>query len=274
MRVKSKNKILIIGKRSVIASNIYSCLKKNFFIRRVKFNEFLKKNYPNYDYVINCSINKKYLNNTYSEKLDNDLKIAQKLNDKQSYIFLSTCKIYKGSKKIISEKSKLEPLSVYAQNKLITEKKLKNLITPKRLLILRISNLVCFELKKKIIKTFVHTMLNSLFYKKKIFLPKGKVCKDFITINSFCNILKKIFSYNKLFGMYNVSSGFKYDIDLLANKLVKGYRKGLIIKKKNLMTDNFVISSKKLQNKLQIKLKYEEVLTNFYLLGKKLRNYD
>tara|TARA_B110000977_G_C11050925_1_gene482277 strand:+ start:1296 stop:2120 length:825 start_codon:yes stop_codon:yes gene_type:complete len=273
MNKKYKNKVLLIGQRSILASNIYNGLKKFFFIKKINYKDFLKKDYSDFNYVINCSINKKYLDNKYNEKLDNDLKIAKKLNDSQSYIFLSSCKVYKISKKNISEKSKLKPLSTYAKNKLITEKKIERLILPKKLLILRLSNIVSFEIKKKIIKTFVHTMLNTLFYKKKIFLPKDKVFKDFITINKFCNILKKIIIYNKLSGIYNVSSGFKYDINLLANKLVEGYRKGTIIEKKNIQTDSFVINSKKLQKKLQIKIKYEEVIKNFYLLGKKLRYY-
>ena len=54
---------------------------------------------------------------------------------------------------------------------------------------------------------------------------------------------------------------------------MKGYRGGTIIQKKNIQTDSFVINSKKLQKKLQIKIKYEEVIKNFYLLGKKLRHY-
>ena len=229
-----KKKILIIGKRSIIASNIYDDLKKNFFIKRIKFNDFFKHDYSNFDCIINCSIKKKYLNNKYNEKLDNDFKIAKKLNTKQSYIFLSTCKVYKASKKNITEKSKLKPSSLYAKNKLTTEKKLKKIISPNRLLILRLSNLVCFEIKKKIMKTFVHTMLNTLFFKKKIFLPKDKVFKDFITVSSFNNILKKMIFYDKLSGIYNVSSGFKYDIDLLAQELVKGYKGGVIVKKKKI----------------------------------------
>jgi dTDP-4-dehydrorhamnose reductase len=273
MRIKSKNKILLIGKKSILASNIYSSLKKFFFIRQIEFKDFLKENYLDFDCIINCSINKKYLNNKYNRKFDNDLKIAKKLNDKQSYIFLSTCKVYKISEKNISEKSKIKPLSTYAKNKLMTEKKLKKLILPKKLLILRLSNLVCFEIQKKIVKTFVHTMLNTLFYKKKIFLPNNKVYKYFITIRKFCDILKKIIFFNKLSGIYNVSSGFKYDIGLLANKMVDGYRKGTILQKKNIKTDSFVISSKKLQKKLQIKINYEDVPISFYYLGKKLRNY-
>ena len=273
MSIKSKNKILLIGKKSILASSIYSGLKKFFFIRQIAFRDFLKENCSDFDFVINCSINKKYLNNKYNKKMDNDFKIAQKLNNNQSYIFLSSCKVYKISKKIISEKSKLKPLSNYAKNKLMTEKKIKKLILPKKLLILRLSNLVCFEIKKKVVKTFVHTMLNTLFYKKKIFLPSNKVFKDFITVNTFCNILKKIILCNKLSGIYNVSSGYKYDICLLANKMVNGYRKGVIIQKKNIKTDSFVISSKKLQKKLQIKIKYEDVPKNFYQLGIKLKNY-
>ena len=80
MNIKYKNKILLIGQRSILASNIYNGLKKFFFIKKINFKDFLKKDYSDFNYVINCSINKKYLDNKYNEKLDNDLKIAKKLN--------------------------------------------------------------------------------------------------------------------------------------------------------------------------------------------------
>ena len=274
MKKNSNIKILLIGKRSIVASNIYLELKKVFLIKQIKFKEFFEKDFSNFNIIINCSINKKYLNNKYNEKIDHDLKIVKKLNNNQSYIFLSTVKVYKESRKKISEKSKLQPSTHYGVNKMTTEKKIQNYISPNKLLILRISNMVCFEIEKKILKTFVHTMLNSLFYKKKIFLPTNKIYKDFITIKRFCLILKKIIFLKKLFGIYNLSSGFKYDLNLLARKLLEGYGKGNIIHKKNIKTDRFVISSQKLQKKLKIKIKYDEVLKNFYILGKRLKNYD
>ena len=79
----------------------------------------------NFNYVINTSINKNYINKRYLKKYDNDLKISKLINSKETtYIFLSTRKVYK-EKANIKEESKLLPKSHYSKNKLITEQNLK-----------------------------------------------------------------------------------------------------------------------------------------------------
>ena len=53
-------KILIIGKRSFIGKNLYKNLNNKFKSKLIKFNQLnsVKKNINNFNYVINCSINK------------------------------------------------------------------------------------------------------------------------------------------------------------------------------------------------------------------------
>ena len=53
-------KILIIGKRSFLAKNLYKNLNKKFNSKLIKFNQLnnVKKNINKFDYIINCSINK------------------------------------------------------------------------------------------------------------------------------------------------------------------------------------------------------------------------
>ena len=76
-----KKKILLIGKKSFISKNLYSFLKKKFFIQKISFEMCLKlKKYEfkKFDYVINCSINKNYINLKYSHQNDFDYRIAKK----------------------------------------------------------------------------------------------------------------------------------------------------------------------------------------------------
>ena len=56
-------KILIIGKRSFIAKNLYKNLNKKFRSKLIKFNQLnsIKKNINNFNYIINCSISKNYI---------------------------------------------------------------------------------------------------------------------------------------------------------------------------------------------------------------------
>ena len=139
-----KKKLLIIGTNSFISQNLNLYLK-NFFLKKIlDFKNFLKldKNkLNNFNYILNCSIKKKYIYSKYSLNNDLDYKIAKYLiNLRCKFIFLSTRKIYKASKNI-SENDNLKPKCNYSKNKLITEYKLNNIIK-ERLLILRLSNLI------------------------------------------------------------------------------------------------------------------------------------
>ena len=117
-------RILLIGKRGFLGNHLNQYLRKNFQIKFISFREIsnLKKTETNYDYIINTSINKNYINKKYAKKFDNDLKISNYLDPKKNiFIFLSSRKVYK-SKYI----DKLNPLTNYSKNKLITENFLKN----------------------------------------------------------------------------------------------------------------------------------------------------
>ena len=73
-------------------------MKKKFTIKKIsyeKFNKFDKDKLSSIDYIINCSIHKKYFKKKYFIKNDLDLKIANKIKDYDTrFIFLSTRKVY------------------------------------------------------------------------------------------------------------------------------------------------------------------------------------
>ena len=124
-------KILIIGKKSFIGSNLYNYLKKKKIkTELINYIRFLRKNFNqnNYDYIINCSSNKKFVNKKYSSRFDHDLNIAKKIVKFNSkLIFLSTRKIYR-PKFNIKEGDLKKPLCHYSKNKLISEKSTKKLL--------------------------------------------------------------------------------------------------------------------------------------------------
>ena len=117
-----KKKILIFGKNSFIGSNLYTFLKNKHIVKIISFNSKSLINLNKFDYVINCSINKNYINKPYSENYDFDFKIINKLNKNTHFIFFSSRKIYK-PKANIYERSKVRCLNNYEKNKFITEKK-------------------------------------------------------------------------------------------------------------------------------------------------------
>ena len=110
-------------------------------------------------------------------------------NQKTIYCFISTRKVYP-SKPNLKEKSKLSPKSHYSKNKLITEKKIGRILK-NNFLILRVSNIIGdTKISKRIHNTFIDIFHKNI--KKGIILDNGNAFKDFLSIDKFCEILKKI----------------------------------------------------------------------------------
>ena len=267
-------RILLIGKRGFLGNHLNQYLRKNFQIKFISFREIsnLKKTEANYDYIINTSINKNYINKKYNKKFDNDLKISNYLDPKKNiFIFLSSRKVYK-SKENIRETDKLNPLTHYSKNKLITENFLKNKFK-KNILILRISNIIGYKLnvKKKLHKTFV-----DLFYEKakKGFIYDNKErFKDFLSVQKFSQILIMIIKKD-LRGTYNVSIGRKIYLNQIIKWLNKYNKKSLklINHSSTNKNQNFYLNNNKLMSKIKIKNSLFELKKDCLDLSKKLFN--
>tara|TARA_B100001057_G_scaffold434213_1_gene463691 strand:+ start:2198 stop:2998 length:801 start_codon:yes stop_codon:yes gene_type:complete len=261
-------KILIIGKRGFIGNNLSKYLKKYFYVAHKSFGD-LKRFGPNinkFDYVINTSINKKYIKKKYNNKFDNDLKISNFIkNNKTTYIFLSTRKVYK-SKANISENSQLLPKTNYSKNKLISEKKLKKKFI-KNLVILRISNVIGDKKNiKKIHNTFIDIFYQNL--KRGFVIDNKKDFKDFISIDKFSEIVKNIIKRD-LKGIFNVSIGKKIYLNDIVVWLNKFNKKKIIQKSKYIKNDCFFLNNKKLMSKIKIKNTKNELKEYCYKISKK-----
>ena len=255
-----KKKLIIIGKNSFIGSNIYKDLRNKYKILILNFSQFKKlklEKIKDYEYVCNCSVNKNYVNNIYKEKNDIDVKIISRIiNTKLTYIFLSSRKVYK-PKFNINENEKLSPIDTYSLNKTITEKKLINKLKS-QLLILRISNIIGFKIKKnkrQVNKTFFDNYLK--FNKSKKEIKYYNYYKDFITIEQFSKIFSLILK-KKLIGIFNVSLGKKiYLKDLLGwlnkNNDFKNKYICLPTSKKNSKQVSFTLNNKKISNRINYK---------------------
>ena len=256
-----KFKILIIGKKSFIAQNLHNYLRKKNFVTLKDFYDVIKKKkffLKQFNFIINCSIDKKYINSKYNEKFDRDFIISKKiksLNLKQ--IFFSTRKVY-NSKMNISENDLLKPKCNYSKNKLITEKKLISNLG-NRVLIFRISNLIGYtkyNLKKK------HKLFIDIFFeniKQNIIFINGKSFKDFMHIDKFCEVVQKSIRKN-IYGIYNLSIGKKVNLDRMISWLNKFNRKKkCIIFKKNKKNDSFYLNNKKLKSKVNFVYKISDL---------------
>ena len=266
-------RILLIGKRGFLGNYLNKYLRKKFKIKFISFKKIssIKKSIIKYDYIINTSINKNYIKNKYNKKFDNDFQISSFLDPKKNtFIFFSSRKVYK-SKENIKENDKLNPLSNYSKNKLITENFLKSRMKSS-LLILRISNIIGFKLnfQKNLHKTFI-----DLFYekaKKGFIYDNGNRFKDFLSVKKFGQILVVMIKKD-LRGIYNVSLGKKIYLNQIINWLNKYNKKPLKVIKYEFTKDKgFYLNNKKLMSKIKIKNELHELKKECLNLSKKLFN--
>ncbi len=268
-----KKKILIFGKNSFIGSNLYTFLKNKHFVKIKSFNSKSLKKLNNFDYIINCAINKNYINKIYSKNNDFDLKIVKNLSQNTNFIFLSSRKIYKPAPNIY-ERSKINCLNNYEKNKYLTEKKIIR-IKKSKSIILRISNIIGF--KKYNPRRSHHTYLDYLISKVKrgeLILNQNEF-KDFLDINTFSKIIDLIIK-KEVFGIYNVSMGKKVYLRDLNNWLLesnKNKKKLKIIKlKNNEKNQSFYLNNSKLKKKIGLNINITQLRKECIKLSKKLFN--
>ena len=266
-------KILIIGKRGFIGKHLYEYLKQKNYTKNISFKDInkIKNKLDNYDFIVNTSINKNYIFKRYNKKFDNDLKITDYINNNKTiYCLLSTRKVYKNGPNL-KENSKIFPKSNYSKNKLITEKKISKKFK-NNLLILRPSNIIGnTNSVKRIHKTFIDIFQKNI--QKGFIYDNEKNFKDFLSIDKFCQIVKKIID-KRLTGIFNVSIGEKVYLNDLIKWLNKYNNKKFKILKNLRLNDSFYLNNKKLMSKIKIKNSLNELKYFCYQYSKKYFTYS
>jgi len=225
------DKVLITGAEGYIGKCLFYFLKKKFnvigidkkkssekkilqcnIINHKKLNLIISKEKPKIiihlaaQSLVDDTINKKkyYDNNVVAT---NTLLRVMKNHNIKKIIFSSTAAIYNQSPKLLTEKSKINPLSFYAKTKLVCE---NNITKQKKIksIILRFFN-VCSALNKPIIGIsnnpithFIPTIVYKAIYDKKIYIygndystPDGTCIRDYIHILDICNVIEKSIKY-------------------------------------------------------------------------------
>jgi len=268
-----KKKILIVGKNSFIGLNIYKILKKKLDITSLDFEEAKNRNsdfFNKFYFVINCSIHKKYINKKYNVKYDFDLLLASKIKFLDcKYIFFSSRKVY-SSKFNSTEKSKINPTTQYGKNKKITEIKLQKILN-KKLLILRVSNIIGFRNKNKrmVHFTFLDHFLKNINQNKVIFTKN--IYKDFLSISQFVNIIYMLIKKNA-YGVINVSLGKKIYVRDLVNWLnfYNPNKLEYIYTNKGINFDCFTLNNDKLKKLINYKVLKSDLRKDCIMISKKI----
>ena len=121
-------KILIIGRRSFLGSNLKIYLSKFYKVDCFSYEKILLKSsnfFDDYSHIINTTIHRNYVKKKYNIKYDLDRNFLEKFKKINFYyIYLNSRKIYH-PRENLKESSLILPIENYAKNKLITEKFLK-----------------------------------------------------------------------------------------------------------------------------------------------------
>ena len=230
-----KQKILITGSAGFIGSNIAKKMYKKFIYGIGRINEklptaaFFIKNLnknitvkslssfkKNFDIIVHCaggglelSSDEDYKKNLLSIK--NVLDYIKKNSNNTKLIFLSSLSVYGNKPKKLSENDSLDPMSTYAKNKIKGEKLCK-LYSEKyniSVLILRVATVYGNGLRKR----FIYDACKKITNNKNIFMGTGKEIRDYLHIDDFANLIKKILSKKmEKFEIINVGSGKKIKI--------------------------------------------------------------
>lgn len=213
-------KIIIVGYKSFLQKNLFNYLKKKKLnIKKVRFSNIKKLKITREDIIINCSITNSFFFKKYRKTNDRNLKICNLIkNTKAKFIMFSTRQVYKPKFKI-KESSELKPVNIYAQNYIKSEKNCKKLLS-KNILILRISNVIGYDIEKKKRLSMLRTMIEGV-KNKKIYLDNSyNFKKDILPVNFFCHYLYKIL-ISDVSGILNIGSGHSFSLMQIAKILIK-----------------------------------------------------
>ena len=273
--LKDNFKILIIGQNSFIAKHfVKSCFKNKInIIACSHFN--IPEKLDDFSWVINFSINPRFFYDKYSQIIDQDALIANKVSKYKNlkYVMISSRLVYGYDNSlepaIETQKLKHKNNLIYGSNKIFSEKCCESLITPNNLLIVRGSNLFGYEIGRK---SFFGVALNRLTIKSEILLDISKdTVKDFIPVNIFARCLVKLIQKN-CSGIYNVGSGFGLRIEEVCNAIIEGFGRGVLKTIDNPpIKDQFILNNKKLIYFTNEKIYKSDIFKYAKKVGEKLK---
>lgn len=264
------NRILIFGNKSFIQENFFLFFKKKKIkVFKKKFGDLKKIIFFENDIIINCSISPEFFYKKYKKLFDRNYQIAKYIRKKKiRLILLSTRMVYHQKKKII-ESSKLRPINRYGLNSLKSENLCRKILK-KNLTILRISNVIGFELRKK--RQSLMSKLIQGIKKNKIVLDNSyNFKKDFIPISFFCKYLYQIIRL-KYSGLINLGSGISLTVLSLVKILVSKKNVEIIIdhNNQNRYDSSYTYNLKKLVKLTKIRFSKLEVLREIKKISKKI----
>ncbi len=263
-----KKNVLILGSSGFLGKHLSRILKDNFKLfyshnkknqrkiditKKKQLYEFLIK--KKIEIVINLSgqIEKKYIlfKKVSIEGNNNLINFAK--NNKILNIFFSSDQVYGSSNYKFHEKSLLKPVSSYGKVK----KKVETLYIKSKtnFCILRISNVYDPRFEKR---GFLNNLKNYFKLRKKyLVLDNADLLRNFIHINDFCNIIKKILLIKESKKrIINISHQNLYLMDIIRRIEIKEKKKiNIRIKNKRCIPIKIAVDNDFISKKLKYRFK-------------------
>ena len=159
-----------------------------------------------YTSVVKSSENKKKSYQTNVLGVENMIKSINKSKKRIFLFFPSSSHVYKFSKKPISEKSTISPITYYGRTKLIAEKKIiSNKNKNFDYFIGRIFSIFHKTQKKPFLYPSIKDKIKRLKLKK-VYIKNGNCIRDFSNAENIIKIILQVYK-KKLKGTYNIGSG-------------------------------------------------------------------
>lgn len=252
---------IITGADGYVGTNFIKKYKKkiNFIIykgditEKKKITEFIQK--KKFDLFIHLAAllksSKKKQRDIYKTN-SNSLKYISSMVDKKNkkLIFISSSHVYKKKNSKIKESDELKPDNLYGKSKLKAEKFI--LRNSKNFCILRVFNIFG---PNQPLGSFYPDMLYRIRNNKDISIDNSY--RDFIYINDLCKILYFIIKKNA-FGIYNVCSGKKINLQKIIYRIEKKLNKNVKIQLNNKYSS--IVGNNSKITKLGLKIRYKNIL--------------
>lgn len=201
--------VAIVGANAYLAKNISRYFENLTYYNRLEYvpNPGVLKTY---DYIVNFSLQPEFKTQILKPDDIIDVQIANIIKDsKCKLVMISSRKVYGSNARLAkyTEKSALNPVDVYAKNKVTAERCVLDIL-PDRCLILRLGNILDEPTDKKEYNTFIGWIAESLKSKGILDVTEHPdVKKDFITRDYFQYALHELIVKNCV-GVYNIGAGY------------------------------------------------------------------
>lgn len=268
-------KLLVIGENSKLAKNFLDTTKgnKKFSLMSCRHNK-VPTDIGDIDYVINFSLDPRMYSDKYEKDLDQDLFLAERIKNTQAkFLTISSRQVYGMHKNLylFKESDEINPkrISNYGLNKLRSEKNIVDALGDEsRLIICRSSNIFGDDVGSR---NFLGIAIDSLTKNGFISLNSNrKVIKDFLPVSFHSKFIESLIM-NNAFGIFNVGSGIKINLQDFCDALISGFGLGYI-KDNDIIDDQFSLDIGKLNKLANFDITRDTILSNAYNIANKYRN--